>query len=485
MASRSSPTRQRRLGPNRAETVYRDSVKEETDDRTEITTSMFNKNWSTNRRHTSRSDHQRRDPDEEHHRDFGKTANWFSNAVHPWRFEQGGRGLQHRVRSHLQRGERGADWVKANHRCNPMPSLLESQKECCSVHAEFGFDQTSTRWTRSSSDFAEPVKPYYRVLVNKSRGLRHWTPSLGKHEMTGTRPHWEDGTKTNETEQDKQKSMTRLMSGSNTSIVSPQPIFRIQHPTFNESVTIFWRTWEAMTQTSRQDQFVIGQIGDKLQKQCWASIVNCDISLLFHWAEEHDETTKLILQSKHTWSGCEQNTLTRHISSCFTHTHFNVARDIGSRCLAHVIHVSSACCCCLDTLRPSSVCSPPSLSFSFSFSCSSPSSSMSVGSMRSPMRTSANDELGTMAENNPLTGHEPRIIDNYHFSETMKFSSRSPPATAGPQICMTWSSMTTPSAERSSPLFQEREDPASRRQVYHYLDESLSSGELISMSLDH
>ena len=28
---------------------------------------------------------------------------------------------------------------------------------------------------------------------------------------------------------------------------------------------------------------------------------------------------------------------------------------------------------------------------------------MWVGSMRSPMRTSANEELGTLAENNPLT----------------------------------------------------------------------------------
>ena len=46
------------------------------------------------------------------------------------------------------------------------------------------------------------------------------------------RPYWKDGTKTNETEQDKQKSMARLMSGSNTSIVSPQPIFRIRRTTF-------------------------------------------------------------------------------------------------------------------------------------------------------------------------------------------------------------------------------------------------------------
>ena len=36
---------------------------------------------------------------------------------------------------------------------------------------------------------------------------------------------------------------------------------------------------------------------------------------------------------------------------------------------------------------------------------------MWVGSMRSPMRTSANEELGTLAENNPPTGYEP----NDHF----------------------------------------------------------------------
>ena len=43
---------------------------------------------------------------------------------------------------------------------------------------------------------------------------------------------------------------------------------------------------------------------------------------------------------------------------------------------AHVIHVSSAWCCCLDTLRPSTLHSSPSLSSSFSFSSSSSSSSI-------------------------------------------------------------------------------------------------------------
>ena len=38
--------------------------------------------------------------------------------------------------------------------------------------------------------------------------------------------------------------------------------------------------------------------------------------------------------------------------------------------------------------------------------------------MRSPMRTSANEESGILAENNPLTGYEPNFIDNYHISET-------------------------------------------------------------------
>ena len=41
--------------------------------------------------------------------------------------------------------------------------------------------------------------------------------------------------------------------------------------------------------------------------------------------------------------------------------------------------------------------------------------------------------------------------------------------------------MTTPSAERSSPDFQEREDPASRRQAYHSPDESLLSSQSSSV----
>ena len=31
------------------------------------------------------------------------------------------------------------------------------------------------------------------------------------------------------------------------------------------------------------------------------------------------------------------------------------------------------------------------------------------------MRISANEELGTLAKNNPLIGYEPNFIDNYHI----------------------------------------------------------------------
>ena len=43
---------------------------------------------------------------------------------------------------------------------------------------------------------------------------------------------------------------------------------------------------------------------------------------------------------------------------------------------------------------------------------------MWVGSERSTLRTLANEDLGTLAENHPLTGYEPNDTDNYHISET-------------------------------------------------------------------
>ena len=91
------------------------------------------------------------------------------------------------------------------------------------------------------------------------------------------------------------------------------------------------------------------------------------------------------------------------------------------------------------------------------------------------MCASANEELGTLADNNPLTSYEPNIIDNYHFSETTELfiqesSSDSRPSNLHDLEIDDY----TIGKALSSPLFtQEREDPASRRQAYHSPDESL------------
>ena len=80
----------------------------------------------------------------------------------------------------------------------------------------------------------------------------------------------------------------------------------------------------------------------------------------------------------------------------------------------------------------------------------------------------------------------------------LKSSSRNPPATAGPQTCMTWRSMTTPSAERSLHHCSLRSEKIQRAvdklitllmkvccQVSRCLSVMLEQGDLFPMSLDH
>ena len=100
------------------------------------------------------------------------------------------------------------------------------------------------------------------------------------------------------------------------------------------------------------------------------------------------------------------------------------------------------------------------------------------------MRTSAIEELGTLAENNPLTGYEPNLIDNYHISETTDIFIQESSSDRSPSNLhdLEFDDYTIGRA-LSSPLFQEREDPASRRQAYHSLDESLLSSQ--SSSVGH
>ena len=99
------------------------------------------------------------------------------------------------------------------------------------------------------------------------------------------------------------------------------------------------------------------------------------------------------------------------------------------------------------------------------------------------MRTSANEELGTLVNNAPLTGYEPNFIDNYQISETTEIfiqesSSDSRPSNLHDLEIDDY----TIGRALSSPLFtQERGDPASRRQAYHSLDESLLSSQSLSV----
>ena len=99
------------------------------------------------------------------------------------------------------------------------------------------------------------------------------------------------------------------------------------------------------------------------------------------------------------------------------------------------------------------------------------------------LRTPADEELGTMAENNPLTGYEPNFIDNYRISETTEIFIHESSSDSRPsKLHDSEISDCTIGRTLSSRLFtQEREDPASRRQAYHSLDESLLSSQSLSV----
>ena len=100
---------------------------------------------------------------------------------------------------------------------------------------------------------------------------------------------------------------------------------------------------------------------------------------------------------------------------------------------------------------------------------------MWVGSERSTLCASANEELGTLADNSPLTGYEPKFFDNHQISETTVIFIQESSSDSRPSNLHDWEiSDYTIGRALSSPLFtQEREDPASRRQAYHSADESI------------
>ena len=98
------------------------------------------------------------------------------------------------------------------------------------------------------------------------------------------------------------------------------------------------------------------------------------------------------------------------------------------------------------------------------------------------LRTLANEDLGTLAENDPLTGYEPNDL---HISETTELfiHESSDEKRSLNSHDLEFDDYTIGMA-LSAPLFtQEREDAASRRRAYHSLDEGLSSSR--SSSVGH
>ena len=108
---------------------------------------------------------------------------------------------------------------------------------------------------------------------------------------------------------------------------------------------------------------------------------------------------------------------------------------------------------------------------------------MWVGSVRSSLCASANEELGTLAENNPLTGYEPNFFNNHHTSETTEIFSQESSSDSRPSNLhdLEIDDYTIGRALSSPLLTQEREDPASRRQAYHSPEERLLSSQSLSV----
>ena len=95
------------------------------------------------------------------------------------------------------------------------------------------------------------------------------------------------------------------------------------------------------------------------------------------------------------------------------------------------------------------------------------------------LRTPANEDFGTLAENDPLTGYEPNDIDNYHISETTEIFIQESSSDGRP-LNLHDSEFDDHTIGRalSSPLFD-----ASRRRAYHSQEEGLSSS--LSSSVGH
>ena len=88
-----------------------------------------------------------------------------------------------------------------------------------------------------------------------------------------------------------------------------------------------------------------------------------------------------------------------------------------------------------------------------------------------------------MANNTPLRGYEPNILDDLHYSETTEIFLQEQSSDTMPSYLHDAEiSDDTIGRALSSPRFlQEREEPAGRRQTYHSPEDGLSSSQTMSV----
>ena len=94
--------------------------------------------------------------------------------------------------------------------------------------------------------------------------------------------------------------------------------------------------------------------------------------------------------------------------------------------------------------------------------------------------TLANEDLGTLAKYDPLTGYEP---NDYHITEAIEPYIQESSVENGSPNDVEYDDATIGQALSSSLFTQEREDDASRRRAYHTQKEGLSSS--LSSSVSH
>ena len=94
-----------------------------------------------------------------------------------------------------------------------------------------------------------------------------------------------------------------------------------------------------------------------------------------------------------------------------------------------------------------------------------------------PAAPSPNEEYCPLAKNHRPTSCEPKLLDDFHYSETteMFFQEECGDIDTEPSyLCDAELDNETIGKALSSPLFiQEREEPADRRQAYHSHEKSL------------